>query len=139
VGPGAKGKRAGRASGRFGVADGGRHDRRTGPRHGAHASAHALLIGALVGIEREKRQSLEREPGVGGLRTFILIALVGAISGLRGLAEAVHAPGVLVAMSSSSEPGCSGGSCSAARVHLGLRSGLTTETARDRRVPPSVR
>jgi uncharacterized membrane protein (DUF4010 family) len=56
----------------------------------------ALLIGALVGIEREKRKSVEPEPGVGGLRTFILIALVGAIAGW--LANALHMPGLLVAM-----------------------------------------
>ena len=56
----------------------------------------AVLIGALVGIEREKRKSVEPEPGVGGLRTFILIALVGAIAGW--LADALHMPGLLVAM-----------------------------------------
>jgi len=86
----------------------------------------ALLIGALVGIEREKRQSLEREPGVGGLRTFILIALVGAISGW--LAEAVHAPGVLVAMLVVVGAGVLGGYVLAARVHPDSL-GLTTETA----------
>jgi uncharacterized membrane protein (DUF4010 family) len=56
----------------------------------------AVLIGALVGIEREKRKSAEPEPGIGGLRTFILIALVGAIAGW--LADALHMPGLLVAM-----------------------------------------
>ena len=30
----------------------------------------ALLIGALVGIEREKHKSAEAEAGIGGLRTF---------------------------------------------------------------------
>jgi len=43
--------------------------------------ATALLIGALIGIEREKRKSSEGELAAGGLRTFILISLVGAISG----------------------------------------------------------
>lgn len=42
--------------------------------------AVALLIGALVGIEREKKKSLEGDLGIGGIRTFILIALAGALS-----------------------------------------------------------
>jgi uncharacterized membrane protein (DUF4010 family) len=41
--------------------------------------ATALLIGALIGAEREKRKSEDGE-GI-GLRTFILIALVGAVAG----------------------------------------------------------
>jgi uncharacterized membrane protein YhiD involved in acid resistance len=41
--------------------------------------ATALLIGALIGVEREKRKSEDRE-GI-GLRTFILFALVGAVAG----------------------------------------------------------
>jgi len=41
----------------------------------------ALLIGALAGIEREKRKSVEGETGIGGLRTFVLTALLGAIGG----------------------------------------------------------
>jgi uncharacterized membrane protein (DUF4010 family) len=40
--------------------------------------AIALLIGALVGIEREKRKALE--PDIVGVRTFILVALAGAVS-----------------------------------------------------------
>jgi uncharacterized membrane protein (DUF4010 family) len=43
--------------------------------------ATALLIGALIGIEREKRQAEDGEGGIGGLRTFILVALVGAVAG----------------------------------------------------------
>ena len=41
--------------------------------------AIALLIGALIGIEREKRR--DSEPTIGGLRTFILLAMLGAIGG----------------------------------------------------------
>lgn len=41
--------------------------------------AIALLIGALVGIEREKRRDTEQM--IGGLRTFILLAMLGAIGG----------------------------------------------------------
>ena len=40
----------------------------------------ALCIGALVGIEREKHKTTEHPGTFGGLRTFILIAQVGAIS-----------------------------------------------------------
>jgi len=40
----------------------------------------ALLIGALVGIEREKRKVAEQEVSFGGLRTFILFAQAGAVS-----------------------------------------------------------
>lgn len=42
--------------------------------------AIALFIGALVGIEREKKQSREKEIGIGGIRTFILFAQTGAIA-----------------------------------------------------------
>src|SRR5512134_454046 len=40
----------------------------------------AILIGALVGIEREKRQRAEGEESAAGLRTFILLAIAGALS-----------------------------------------------------------
>lgn len=41
--------------------------------------AIAILIGAMVGIEREKRRGTEQM--IGGLRTFILLAMLGAIGG----------------------------------------------------------
>ncbi len=41
--------------------------------------AIALFIGALVGIEREKRKERERT-SIGGLRTFMLFAIAGAVS-----------------------------------------------------------
>jgi uncharacterized membrane protein (DUF4010 family) len=40
--------------------------------------AAALLIGTLVGIEREKNKSESGDVGIGGVRTFILFALSGA-------------------------------------------------------------
>jgi uncharacterized membrane protein (DUF4010 family) len=50
----------------------------------------ALLIGALVGIEREKRAIAEQDRvNIGGLRTFILVASFGALAGW--LAEAHQA------------------------------------------------
>lgn len=39
----------------------------------------ALLIGALVGVEREKYKAAEHPQSFGGLRTFILFAEVGAV------------------------------------------------------------
>ena len=41
--------------------------------------AIALLIGALVGIEREK--ALKDRRGIGGIRTFVLFAEAGAVAG----------------------------------------------------------
>jgi uncharacterized membrane protein (DUF4010 family) len=41
--------------------------------------AIAILIGALVGIEREKRRNTEQT--IGGIRTFVLLALLGAVGG----------------------------------------------------------
>ncbi len=42
--------------------------------------AAAFLIGALVGIEREKKKSASDDLGIGGVRTFILFALTGAVA-----------------------------------------------------------
>ena len=55
--------------------------------------ATALLIGGLIGIEREKRKSEDLE-GI-GLRTFILLALVGAVAGFLSRGDGV--PWVLLA------------------------------------------
>lgn len=41
----------------------------------------ALLIGALIGVEREKRKTDENDIDIGGLRTFIVFSLIGAIAG----------------------------------------------------------
>jgi uncharacterized membrane protein (DUF4010 family) len=42
--------------------------------------AAALIIGALVGIEREKSKAQSGHIGIGGVRTFILFSLTGAVS-----------------------------------------------------------
>ena len=48
--------------------------------------AISVLLGALIGIEREKRKSEEDDTGhVAGLRTFTLLALLGAVAGWRDL------------------------------------------------------
>ena len=46
--------------------------------------AAAALIGALVGIEREKKKSESEDLGIGGVRTFILFALSGAVAAWLG-------------------------------------------------------
>ncbi|MCL4807016.1 MAG: DUF4010 domain-containing protein [Thermoanaerobaculia bacterium] len=57
--------------------------------------ALALLIGALIGIEREKRMAEEGGVGAHGLRTFILYAELGALGGF--LAIRLASPWILVA------------------------------------------
>ncbi len=86
----------------------------------------ALLIGALVGIEREKRKSAEPHFGIGGLRTFVLVALVGALGGW--LASTLHAPVVLVAVLLIAGAAVLAGYGLAARARPD-DLGLTTETA----------
>jgi uncharacterized membrane protein (DUF4010 family) len=55
----------------------------------------ALLIGALMGLEREKRKATEKETDIGGLRTFIILALIGAITGW--LTDILDMPWILIA------------------------------------------
>jgi uncharacterized membrane protein (DUF4010 family) len=55
----------------------------------------ALLIGALIGLEREKRKATEKETDIGGLRTFIIFALIGAICGW--LTDLLDMPWILIA------------------------------------------
>jgi uncharacterized membrane protein (DUF4010 family) len=86
----------------------------------------ALLIGALVGIEREKRKAAEAEASIGGLRTFILAALLGAIGGW--LAAALDSPGILVAVLVVMGTAVFTGYVLAARVHPDSL-GITTESA----------
>src|SRR5262249_59141736 len=86
----------------------------------------ALLIGALVGIEREKRKSAEPEAGIGGLRTFVLLALLGAIAGW--LADALHMPALFVAVVVVVGVAVLAGYVLAARARP-ESLGITTETA----------
>jgi uncharacterized membrane protein (DUF4010 family) len=86
----------------------------------------ALLIGALVGTEREKRQAAEGDVGVGGLRTFILLALLGATGGW--LSNALHMPAVLVTVILLVGAGILTGYVLGARVRPDAL-GLTTESA----------
>ena len=89
--------------------------------------AIAILLGALVGIEREKRKAEELETEhIAGLRTFTLLALLGAASGFLArdlssawiLAAALLIVGTFVAV----------GYRATARVSLDGK-GITTEVA----------
>jgi uncharacterized membrane protein (DUF4010 family) len=55
----------------------------------------ALLVGALVGIEREKSKGQSGSVGIGGVRTFILFALTGAVA--AWLARSLDSAWVFVA------------------------------------------
>lgn len=55
----------------------------------------ALMIGALVGVEREKSKALSGNVGIGGVRTFTLFSLTGAIAAL--VTQALGSALVLVA------------------------------------------
>jgi uncharacterized membrane protein (DUF4010 family) len=57
--------------------------------------AIAILLGALVGIEREKRKEEEDAGGIAGLRTFTLLALLGAAAGF--LARSLSSPWIVAA------------------------------------------
>jgi uncharacterized membrane protein (DUF4010 family) len=58
--------------------------------------ATAILLGALIGIEREKRKVDEEDAGgIAGLRTFTLIALFGA--GIAWLSQQATSPWILAA------------------------------------------
>lgn len=86
---------------------------------------NALLLGALLGIEREKRNVREGF-GIAGLRSFVMFAMVGAIGG--HLAHTLQAPWVLVASIAAVAAIVVAGYLAAAKVRPG-ELGLTTELA----------
>jgi uncharacterized membrane protein (DUF4010 family) len=89
--------------------------------------AIAILLGALVGIEREKRKMEEQEPGhIAGLRTFTLLALLGAAAGF--LSRTLSSPGILPAALLIVGAFIVAGYFVTARSSEGGK-GLTTETA----------
>jgi uncharacterized membrane protein (DUF4010 family) len=53
----------------------------------------ALLIGALIGLEREKHRASEGNDASAGLRTFIVVAEVGAVAGW--LAQTLASPWII--------------------------------------------
>jgi len=85
----------------------------------------ALLIGALIGLEREFYQQQERSPDFAGIRTFSLIALLGSVSSFLandfGTILAAVALGGLVLMTTVSY--------SRTLQRTGVETGITTEVA----------
>ena len=88
--------------------------------------ATALLIGALIGVEREKRKAAEVAGSLGGLRTFILFSLLGALAGW--LTRTLAQPALLVAALAVAAALVLAGYVLAARLRPEAL-GLTTETA----------
>ncbi len=88
--------------------------------------ATALLIGTLLGIERERHKQSDGDISVGGLRTFILFAMLGAIGGW--LAKLLDFPWILVAVVLATLVAVVASYVLAARVQPDAL-GLTTELA----------
>jgi uncharacterized membrane protein (DUF4010 family) len=85
----------------------------------------ALVIGALIGLEREFYQQKEDSPDFAGIRTFSLIALLGSVSSFLandfGIILAALALGGLILMTTVSYSG--------ALVRSRTETGITTEVA----------
>lgn len=85
----------------------------------------ALVIGALIGLEREFYQQKEDAPDFAGIRTFSLIALMGSVSTFLanefGFILAALALGGLILMTTVSYSG--------ALVRSRSETGITTEVA----------
>ncbi len=88
--------------------------------------ASALIIGALVGIERERSKALSGNVGIGGVRTFILFALTGAVA--SWLSQELGSAWVFVAALGAVGALAVAGYVVQARVKPNA-VGLTTETA----------
>ncbi len=91
----------------------------------AYDFGNALLLGALLGIEREKRNMREGF-GVAGLRSFVMFAMLGAIGGF--LAVHMQMPWVLVATIAAVAALVVAGYVTAAKARP-HELGLTTELA----------
>ena len=85
----------------------------------------ALVIGALIGLEREFFQQMEESPDFAGIRTFSLIALLGSVATYLaddfGIIFAALALGGLILMTLVSYSG--------ALVRSKTETGITTEVA----------
>lgn len=88
--------------------------------------ATALLIGALLGTEREKRKERERDVGIGGVRTFVLFAQAGAVG--AWLSRTQGSPWIFVATVAAVTALAVAGYLAQARVRPDS-IGLTTEMA----------
>jgi uncharacterized membrane protein (DUF4010 family) len=88
--------------------------------------AIALLIGALVGTEREQHKRSDPGSGVAGLRTFILLAMLGAVSAWLG--SQLQTPWLFVAILVAASAALVVGYFMTVQAYPGSL-GLTTEVA----------
>jgi len=88
--------------------------------------ATALLIGALIGIERERHKQRHDPPEIAGLRTFVLFALLGGLCGW--LTMKLESPWILAAGLLAATAAVFVGYVLAARANPGSL-GQTTEIA----------
>lgn len=88
--------------------------------------AIALFIGALVGLEREKKDAPDAEHRIGGLRTFILFSLAGATSAWLG--QVLGTPWLFIATVLVVAAQVLAGYVILLKSH-GASAGLTTEIA----------
>src|SRR5512140_2218179 len=88
--------------------------------------AAALIIGALVGAERERSKALAGNVGIGGVRTFILFAMAGAVG--SWLSQVLASPWLFVATLAAVAALTLAGYVVQARVKPNA-IGLTTEAA----------
>jgi uncharacterized membrane protein (DUF4010 family) len=88
--------------------------------------ATALLTGALIGIERERHKQQAAHSEIAGLRTFVLFALFGALSGWMTLL--LDSPWVLAAGLLAASGAITAGYVLSVRTSPD-RLGLTTEVA----------
>lgn len=88
--------------------------------------AIALSLGALVGLEREKKQAAEPNRGIGGLRTFMLFSEAGAVAAWISLQLAT--PWIFVGTGSLVAALLVAGYLTWSRLHPN-DVGLTTEVA----------
>jgi uncharacterized membrane protein (DUF4010 family) len=86
----------------------------------------ALIVGALVGTERERSKALAGNVGIGGVRTFILFAMAGAVG--SWLAQVLGSPWLFVATVAAVAALTLAGYVVQARVKPNA-IGLTTEAA----------
>ena len=86
----------------------------------------ALIVGALVGVERERSKVLAGNVGIGGVRTFILFAMAGAVG--SWLSQVLASPWLFVATLAAVAALTLAGYVVQARVKPNA-IGLTTEAA----------
>ncbi|MEK6688325.1 MAG: DUF4010 domain-containing protein [Gemmatimonadota bacterium] len=88
--------------------------------------AIALFIGALVGLDRELKKMAEGDQGMGGIRTFALFAMAGAVG--AWLSRELGTPWVFIAVFSAVAAAVVVGYFIQVREGL-ASSGMTTEIA----------